>query len=166
MSSLGVSQSARSVVRGGDGERMPTADERKLRTGRKDMELILMEDVPAVGKMGDLVKVSDGYARNYLLPRKKAVMATATDPEGPGTSTQRLVQRKQERSEQDAQALVQRLAEISCTVAKPAGEGGKLFGAVTSADIEQALRAQGVAVDRRKIVLDEPINIWVPIPFL
>ena len=121
------------------------------------MELILMEDVPAVGKAGDLVKVSDGYARNYLLPRKKAVMATATTQKAL-EHERRLVQRKQERLQEDAQALVQRLAEISCTVVKPAGEGGKLFGAVTSADIEQSLRAQGVVVDRRKIVIEEPIK--------
>jgi large subunit ribosomal protein L9 len=121
------------------------------------MELILMEDVPAVGKLGDVVKVSDGYARNYLLPRKKAVPATAKTQKAL-EHTQRLVQRKQEQSQTDAQALMQRLAEISCTVRKPAGEEGKLFGAVTSADIAQALHAQGVDVDRRKIVLDEPIK--------
>ena len=121
------------------------------------MELILMEDVPAVGKLGDQVKVSDGYARNYLLPRKKAVPATAKTQKAL-EHTQRLVQRKQERSQADAQVLMQKLAETSCTVRKPAGEEGKLFGAVTSADIAQALHAQGVEVDRRKIVLDEPIK--------
>jgi large subunit ribosomal protein L9 len=121
------------------------------------MELILMEDVPAVGKLGDRVKVSDGYARNYLLPRKKAVPATAKTQKAL-EHTQRLVQRKQERSQADAETLMQRLAEISCTVKKPAGEEGKLFGAVTSADIAQALQAQGIDVDRRKIVLDEPIK--------
>lgn len=121
------------------------------------MEIILMEDVPSVGKMGDLVRVSDGYARNYLLPRKKAVIATAA-----GLQTleraKHLSQHKEERSEQEARELAQRLAEISCTVAKPAGEGGKLFGAVTSADIEKALREQGVSVDRKKIMLEEPIK--------
>jgi len=121
------------------------------------MELILMEDVPAVGKLGDQVKVSDGYARNYLLPRKKAVPATAKTQKAL-EHTQRLVQRKQERSQADAQVLMQKLTETSCTVRKPAGEEGKLFGAVTSADIAQALHAQGVDVDRRKIVLDEPIK--------
>jgi large subunit ribosomal protein L9 len=121
------------------------------------MELILMEDVPAVGKLGDRVKVSDGYARNYLLPRKKAVPATAKTQKAL-EHTQRLVQRKQERSQTDAQALMQKLTEISCTVRKPAGEEGKLFGTVTSADIAHALHEQGVDVDRRKIVLDEPIK--------
>jgi large subunit ribosomal protein L9 len=121
------------------------------------MEIILMEDVPSVGKMGDTVRVSDGYARNYLLPRKKAVIATATGLQSLERE-KHLSQHKEEKSEQEAQKLAQKLAEISCTVAKPAGEGGKLFGAVTSADIEKALREQGVAVDRKKIVLEEPIK--------
>ena len=121
------------------------------------MEIILMEDVPSVGKMGDRVRVSDGYARNYLLPRKKAMIATAAGLRGLERA-KHLSQHKEERSEQEARELAQRLAEISCTVAKPAGEGGKLFGAVTSADIEKALREQGVSVDRKKIVLEEPIK--------
>ncbi|MCJ7664603.1 MAG: 50S ribosomal protein L9 [Desulfobacterales bacterium] len=121
------------------------------------MEIILMEDVPSLGKMGDTVRVSDGYARNYLLPRKKAVIATATGLQAL-EHKRHLSQHKEEKSEQEAQELAHKLAEISCTVVKPAGEGGKLFGAVTSADIEKALHAQGVAVDRKKIVLDEPIK--------
>lgn len=121
------------------------------------MELILMEDVPSLGKVGDLVKVSDGYARNYLLPRKKAVRAT--------TATLKAVEReqhslehKQDKLEQEAQELAQRIEELSCTITKPAGEEGKLFGAVTSADIEDALHGQGVSVDRKKIVLEDPIK--------
>lgn len=121
------------------------------------MEIILMEDVPSVGKAGDVVRVSDGYARNYLLPRKKAVMATATSQQAL-EHERHLVQHQQGKLEQEAQKLAQRLQEISCSVAKRAGEGGKLFGAVTSADIAKALREQGVSVDRRKIVLEEPIK--------
>jgi len=121
------------------------------------MEIILMQDVPSVGKMGDRVRVSDGYARNYLLPRKKAVIATAAGLQVLERE-KHLAQHKEERSEQEARELAQRLGEISCTVTKPAGEGGKLFGAVTSADIEKALREQGVEVDRKKIVLEEPIK--------
>ena len=121
------------------------------------MEIILMEDVPSVGKTGDKVRVSDGYARNYLLPRKKAVIATAAGLQVLERA-KHLAQHKEERSEQEARELARRLAEISCTIAKPAGEGGKLFGAVTSADIEKALQAKGVLVDRKKIVLEEPIK--------
>jgi large subunit ribosomal protein L9 len=121
------------------------------------MEIILIEDVPSLGKAGDLVRVSDGYARNYLLPSRKAVRATATSLKAV-EQEQHLVQHRQDKLEQEAQELAQRIEEISCTVAKPAGEEGKLFGAVTSADIEEALREQGVSVDRKKIVLDEPIK--------
>jgi large subunit ribosomal protein L9 len=121
------------------------------------MEIILIEDVPSLGKSGDLVRVSDGYARNYLLPRRKAMKATATGLKAV-EQERHLVQNKQDKLEQEAQELAQRIEEISCTVAKPAGEEGKLFGAVTSADIEEALREQGVSVDRKKIVLEEPIK--------
>lgn len=121
------------------------------------MEVILVEDVPSLGKVGDLVKVSDGYARNYLLPRKKAVMATANSLRTL-EHERRLLQHKLNRLEREAQGLAQRIEEISCTVVKPAGEGGKLFGAVTSSDIEGALREHGVLVDRKKIELEEPIK--------
>jgi large subunit ribosomal protein L9 len=121
------------------------------------MELILMEDVPSLGKVGDLVKVSDGYARNYLLPRKKAVRATAVSLKAVERERQ-TIEHKQDKLEQEAQELAQRIEELSCTIAKSAGEEGKLFGAVTSADIEEALREQGVSVDRKKIVLEEPIK--------
>lgn len=121
------------------------------------MEIILMEDVPSLGMAGDLVRVSDGYARNYLLPHKKAVMATTTSLKAV-SQKRHLSEYKQDKLEQEARELAQRIEEISCTVAKPAGEEGKLFGAVTSADIEDALREHEVSVDRKKIVLEEPIK--------
>jgi len=121
------------------------------------MEIILIEDVPSLGKAGDRMKVSDGYARNYLLPRKKAVMATATSLKAL-EQEKHFFQHKQDKLEHEAQKLAQKIGEISCTVAKPSGEEGKLFGAVTSADIEEALRDQGITVDRKKIVLEEPIK--------
>jgi large subunit ribosomal protein L9 len=121
------------------------------------MEIILVEDIPSVGKAGDVVRVSDGYARNYLLPYKKAVPATATSQKALEYE-RHLAQHQQGKVEQEAQRLAQRLAEITCSIAKRAGEGGKLFGAVTSADIAKVLREQGVSVDRRKIVLEEPIK--------
>ena len=121
------------------------------------MEVILTEDVPSLGKTGDLVKVSDGYARNYLLPRKKAVTATA-DNLSALEHKRRLLQHKLSKVEKEAQKLAKRIEGISCTIAKPVGEGGKLFGAVTSTDIEGALREQGVVVDRKKVELEEPIK--------
>jgi large subunit ribosomal protein L9 len=121
------------------------------------MEIILREDIPAVGKAGDVVRVSDGYARNYLLPRKKAVKATATSLKAVEQERHSL-QHRQDKAEQEARELAERIEEISCTIAKPAGEEGKLFGAVTTADIEETLREHGVSVDRKKIVLEEPIK--------
>ena len=121
------------------------------------MEIILIEDVPSLGNAGDLVKVSEGYARNYLLPRKKGVRATTASLKAVERERHSL-EHKQDKLEQEAQELAQKIEEISCTVAKPAGEEGKLFGAVTAADIEEVLREQGVSVDRKKIILEEPIK--------
>jgi large subunit ribosomal protein L9 len=121
------------------------------------MEVILMDDIPSLGKAGDLVKVSDGYARNYLLPRKKAVTATANNRRMLEHNKD-LLQHRMNRLEREAQKLVKRIEEISCTIAKPVGEGGKLFGAVTTSDIEDALREHGMLLDRKKIELDEPIK--------
>lgn len=121
------------------------------------MEVILLEDISSLGGMGDLVRVSDGYARNYLLPRKKAVVATAAGRQAL-EQARRLAEQRKVRLEQEAHKLAERIAQVTCTIYKPAGEGGKLFGSVTSADIEAALREQGIVVDRKKIVLDEPIR--------
>jgi large subunit ribosomal protein L9 len=121
------------------------------------MEIILVEDVPSLGKAGDRMRVSDGYARNYLLPRKMAVTATATSLKALEHERD-FLQHKHDKLEQEARKLAQKIGEISCTIAKPTGEEGKLFGAVTSSDIEAALRDQGISVDRKKILLEEPIK--------
>ena len=121
------------------------------------MEVILMDDIPSLGKAGDLVKVSDGYARNYLLPRNKAVRATANNRRMLEHNKD-LLQHRMDRLEKEAQKQAKRIEEISCTIAKPVGEGGKLFGAVTTSDIEDALREHGMLLDRKKIELDEPIK--------
>jgi len=121
------------------------------------MEVILIEDISSLGKAGDRVRVSDGYARNYLLPRKKAIMATASNVKAL-EHERRIVHDKLNKLGREAEKLAKRIGEISCTITKPAGEGGKLFGAVTSADIEAALGEYGVSVDRKKIELEEPIK--------
>jgi len=121
------------------------------------MEVILMDDIASLGKAGDLVKVSDGYARNYLLPRNKAVRATANNRRMLEHNKD-LLQHRMDRLEKEAQKQAKRIEEISCTIAKPVGEGGKLFGAVTTSDIEDALREHGMLLDRKKIELDEPIK--------
>ncbi len=121
------------------------------------MEVILIEDIPSLGKAGERIKVADGYAKNYLLPRKKAVKATAATIKNL-KQEQLASERRQQRLLHEAQQLAQRINEITCTISKAAGEEGKLFGAVTTTDIENALRKHGISIDRKKIVLEEPIK--------
>jgi large subunit ribosomal protein L9 len=121
------------------------------------MEVILLEDIPSLGKMGDLVRVADGYGRNFLIPKKKAVRATskkltALDHE------RRLLQDRLEKSEKETENLAKRLEDYSCTISKPVGESGKLFGAVTSMEIEQNLLENGFQIERKNILLEEPIK--------
>lgn len=122
------------------------------------MKVILQQDVKGQGKKGQLVEVSDGYARNFLLPKKLAVPATA---ENVNTMKQqekaRLAQQAAEKAE--AQALAKKLEGLSVTISAKAGEGGRLFGAVTAKEISEALSAQhGLNIAKTKIVMDEPIK--------
>jgi large subunit ribosomal protein L9 len=121
------------------------------------MEIILREDVDNLGKIGDIVKVRDGYGRNYLLPRGLAVEANRRNLRVL-EHQKRLIAAKKERDQKQAQALGERLAALSVVVKARAGEEDRLFGSVTNQDIEKALSAQGVVVDRRKILLEEPIK--------
>lgn len=122
------------------------------------MKVILQQDVKGQGKRGQLVNVSDGYARNFLLPKKLAVPATA---ENVNTMKQqekaRLAQQAAEKAE--AQALAKKLEGLSVTISAKAGEGGRLFGAVTAKEISEALASQhGLNIAKTKIVMDEPIK--------
>jgi len=121
------------------------------------MKVILLEDVPSLGKAGDLVKVSDGYGRNYLIPQKKAVLATEKSLKVI-EHQKRLIQQRMEKAKKDAEKLGQQIESLSCTFAKTVGESGKLFGSVTSMDIENYLKENGIKVDRKKIALEEPIK--------
>jgi large subunit ribosomal protein L9 len=121
------------------------------------MEVILLEDIPALGKMGDVVKVADGYGRNFLIPKKKAMRATSKKIKTL-EHERRLIQERLEKSLGEAERLAKRLEDYSCTIAKPVGETGKLFGAVTSMEIEQNLLENGFKVDRKSIILEEPIK--------
>jgi large subunit ribosomal protein L9 len=121
------------------------------------MEVILREHVDHLGKRGDLVKVADGYARNYLLPRRMALLAT----EG----NKKVIEREKvkfdakEAEEQGvAQAVADRLANVELEIGRRVGETDALFGSVTNADIAEALAAKGFDIDRRKIQLHEPIK--------
>jgi large subunit ribosomal protein L9 len=121
------------------------------------MQVILLENVPSLGKAGDLVKVSDGYGRNYLIPQKKAILATEKSVKVI-EHQRRQVQQRMEKGKKDAEKLGHRIEKLSCTFAKTVGESGKLFGSVTSMDIENYLKENGIEVDRKKISLEEPIK--------
>ncbi len=121
------------------------------------MEIILQEDVENLGEIGDLVKVKDGYARNYLLPRGLALTASRRNVRVL-EHRKRLAARKRERAQQNAGAVRDRLSSLTLSITARAGEDDKLFGSVTNIDIEKALQAQDVTIDRRKIILAEPIK--------
>jgi len=121
------------------------------------MEVILKEDIQNLGKMGEVVRVRDGYARNYLLPRGLVLMANKKNLKG-FEHQKRVVASQKERVVKQAETLSQKLAGAALTIAVKAGEEGKLFGSVTNIDIEKALRAKGFDIERRKIHLDEPIK--------
>ncbi len=121
------------------------------------MEVILREHVDNLGRRGDLVKVADGYARNYLLPRKMALLAT----EG----NKKVIEREKvkfdanEAEEQKAaQAVADRLAVVEVEISRKVGETDALFGSVTNADIAEVLAAKGFDIDRRTIQLHDPIK--------
>ncbi len=121
------------------------------------MQVILLENVPSLGKAGDMVKVSDGYGRNYLIPKKKAILATEKSVKMV-EHQKRQVQQRVEKSRKDAQKVASQIENLSCTFTKSVGESGKLFGSITSMDIENYLKENGIDVDRKKIVLEEPIK--------
>jgi large subunit ribosomal protein L9 len=121
------------------------------------MQVILLENVPSLGKAGDLVKVSDGYGRNYLIPQKKALLATEKSLKVI-EHQKRQVQQRMEKTKRDAEKLAQQIEKLSCTFTKTVGESGKVFGSVTSMDIENYLKENGMEVDRKKISLEEPIK--------
>jgi large subunit ribosomal protein L9 len=121
------------------------------------MEVILREDVPNLGTVGDIVKVKPGFARNYLLPRGLAVLADRRNVHVLDHQ-KRLVADKRERNLRQAQTAAQGLSNVRLVVKARAGEEGKLFGSVTNLDIEKALAAQGFSIERRRIRLEEPIK--------
>ncbi len=121
------------------------------------MEVILKEDVPKLGNRGEIVKVAEGYGRNFLLPRKLAVEATAANKAVIEQMKAAAVRRHQ-RDKSDAEALAAQLAPVSITLRRRSGEHDQLFGSVTSGDIATELEHKGFNLDRRKIHLDEPIK--------
>lgn len=121
------------------------------------MEVILKEDIVDLGKMGEVVRVRDGYARNYLLPRGLVLVANKKNLKG-FEHQKRVIGAQREKVVKQAQGLSDKLAAVSLVIAVKTGEEGKLFGSVTNMDIERALREKGFDIERRKIHLDEPIK--------
>lgn len=121
------------------------------------MKVILIEDIPTIGKMGSLIHVKDGYARNFLMPKKLAIPANPQNLKSLEHQKTLLTQ-KQNRIKREAENLATKLEKISCTISRTAGEEDKLFGSVTSIDIDESLKEEGIHVDRKKILLDEPIK--------
>jgi large subunit ribosomal protein L9 len=121
------------------------------------MEVILRQAVESLGKPGDVVKVSNGYARNYLLPHGVAFEATPGNLKRIQQERERLEAAENERREA-AQGLATKLEQVQLTFSARVGEEGKLFGSVTSADVAQQLEAQGFHIEKRQIDLHEPIK--------
>jgi len=121
------------------------------------VRVLLREDLEHLGRRGDVVKVAPGYARNYLLPKRLAVSVT------PGNmkridQEQRSLKVRHDREKRTAEDLARRIAEVSCTIVKKVGENDILYGAVTTQEIGQVLEKEGIELDRRRILMDEPIK--------
>ena len=121
------------------------------------VQLILRDDVPNLGKIGDVVRVKPGFARNYLLPRGLAVEASPKNLRVL-EHQKRVIAAKADREHKSAEASAQRLQGVQLTVRARAGEEGRLFGSVTNIDVERLLADKGFTIERRRIILDEPIK--------
>lgn len=122
------------------------------------MDIILREDIDKVGSRGQMVKVKDGYARNFLLPRRMAVMATDSNKKIVEQERQSWL-RKEATVKLDAESLARLLNGVTLEFARKAGEEDHLFGSVTSLDIEVGLAKQNFTIDKKKIYLDEPLKV-------
>ena len=121
------------------------------------MKVILVKDTANLGSMGDEIEVKDGYARNYLIPKEIAIPSTK--------SALRILEDKKREKERIEKKIIEeyrgvaaKLKDVSCTISVEAGEEDKLFGAVTSEDIAETLKSEGMEIDKKKIALDEPIK--------
>jgi large subunit ribosomal protein L9 len=121
------------------------------------MDVILREDIDNLGSRGTVVKVADGYARNFLLPKKLAVAATASNKKIVAQEREAFL-RREAKAKSDAEDLGKLMSNVRLTFHQRVGENDQLFGSVTSKDIAEALEAQRFHVDRRKVQLDEPIK--------
>jgi large subunit ribosomal protein L9 len=121
------------------------------------MEVILREDVEKLGNRGEVVKVAAGYARNFLLPKKLAVAATGSNKKIVEQERQGHL-RKEAKAKSEFEDLAKLLNGVTVTISQKAGENGQLFGSVTSKDVADAFAAKNYTIDRRKVLLEEPIK--------
>lgn len=130
------------------------------------MKVILKQDVEKVGRRGDVVNVAPGFGRNYLIPRKMAIVVTPTNMKTIEIERQAL-KKKLEVERKSFQSLVQKLNQVTLTFTRRAGEKDVIFGSVSSGDVKEALDGLGYDIDKKKILLDEPIkrlgNFSVPV---
>ena len=121
------------------------------------MQVILRDDMENLGKSGEVVNVRPGYARNFLLPRGHAIKATDTDVKRV-EHEKRVIAARTAKLSKETQAEADKLSKVSVSIPRAVGEEDKLYGSVTTRDIAEALQAQGVTIDAKKLVLEEPIK--------
>ena len=130
------------------------------------MKVILKQDVENLGRRGDVINVSAGYGRNFLIPKKLALQVTASNVKMIEIERQTL-KKKTEQERLSFQTVIQKLDQLTLTFSRKAGEKDVIFGSVSAADIKDALEKQGYEIDRKKIILEEPIkrlgNFTVPV---
>lgn len=121
------------------------------------MKVILQKDIPNLGEAGDIKDVSDGYARNFLLPKKLVLVANDSSQKA-AVHQRKLIKIKKDKRKKQSETLMETLAGLDIQIGAQVGEEEKLFGSVTSMDIARKLKSLGHEIDRRKIHLDEPIK--------
>lgn len=121
------------------------------------MKVILKEDIKSLGKLGEVVNVADGYGRNFLIPGKKAVEAT-TENINVFKRERKKLEEQLKASLHESEELQKKINEVSVTIGRQVGEGEKMFGSVTSADIAEALEKDGITVDKKLIYIEKPIK--------
>lgn len=121
------------------------------------MKIVLKDDVKNIGKMGHIIDVADGYARNYLVPRGLAIEANTKNIKAL-EHEKRIIEKKAKKIKNSAQELSNKISAMTFTIKAKAGDEGKLFGSVTTMDIAELLQKEGIEIDKKKISLDEPIK--------
>lgn len=121
------------------------------------MKVILSEDVRSVGKVGEVVKVKDGFARNFLIPQGKAFLATPVNIKRMEVQKKKILETKMQ-AKKEAEAVAEKLNKVSCTVAAEVNDLDRLYGAISESEIIRALETEGFQVDRKDIIIDKPIE--------